>query len=148
MSTFKTLLACLLLLSSCKNNIETAQTLTAKDITRIQKLQLLDNDETIVQFYSEFRKTVVGNFYTNKRLANYWLDDDSKAKTQINSAYYNNILKIDTVYHAGATYCPYLLVTKKDSSSFKVYVEGSRSAITGFFTGAINQWQQKANSKN
>ena len=144
----KIILACLVLLASCKNNIETAKTLTAKDIKRIQKLQLLDKGETIYQFYSEFRKSVAGNFYTDKRLANYWLDDVSEAKTQINSAYYNNILKIDTVYHAGLTYCPYLLVTKKDSSSFKVCVEGSREQIRGFFSGAIEQWKQKANSKN
>ena len=145
MRKIKIIAVCLVLLLSCKNKIETADTLTNKDIKRIQKLHLLDNGETIYKFYSEFRKSVAGSFYTNKRMANYWLDDDSKSNTKINSAYYKDIIKIDTVHFAGSTYCPYLLVTKKDSSSFKVYVEGSRDEVKEFFTDALTIWEKEKN---
>ena len=131
------------LLSSCSNNkIETASTLTNQDIKLLQSLNILHKDETLIKFYSEYKKDVAGNFYTDKRLASYWLDKQDTTKNKVEFAFYKDIIKIDTVFNAGTTYCPYLLVTKQDSSNFKVCVDGKHSEISKFFNEAINLWKQ------
>jgi hypothetical protein len=127
---------------SCKNNIETGATLSKQDVQFIQKLGLLDKNERIFKFYSEFKKSVAGNFYSNIRLASYWLDKQDSTKNKIEFAFYNDIIKIDTIYNAGATYCPFLLVTRRDGSNFKVCVDGKKEEITAFFNEALNKWKQ------
>lgn len=135
------ILTATMLLYSCTNRIETNETLPAKDIKRIQELKLLDSGEKICRFYSEYKPAVAGNFFTNERMASYWTDPNDSLKNKISAAFYKDIISIDTVYYAGATYCPFMLVTKKDSSNFKVCVNGSRQEITGFFTEALNLWK-------
>lgn len=137
------LLTSILLLGSCGNKIETASTLTKQDFDRLRSLKLLDTSEQLYKFYSEFKNSVAGNFYTDKRLASYWLDEHNESKNKIQYAFYKDIARIDTVYYAGATYCPYMRVTKTDSTSFKVCVDGTKEEITEFFNDAINKWRQK-----
>jgi|SRR5450432_3824178 hypothetical protein len=137
------LLTLLLLISSCGNSIETANTLTEQDLDRLHTLKLLDKNEHLYKFYSEFKNSIAGNFYSNKRLASYWLDEHDKSKSKIEYAFYTDIIKIDTVYYAGATYCPYMLITKTDSSSFKVCVDGTKKEITDFFNDAIDKWKRQ-----
>jgi len=132
----------LILFGSCNNKIETASTLTKQDFDCFHSLSLLDTNEHIYKFYSEFKKSVAGNFYTDKRLAKYWLDEHDKSKNQIEFAYYTDIAKIDTVFYAGATYCPYMLVTRTDSTTFKVCVDGTKQEISDFFNDAISKWRQ------
>lgn len=115
------------------------------DINRIQRLGLLDRNEKIIQFFSEHKNKTAGNFFTNKRLAEYWIGE-IKSDNKVHFAYYEDIRSIDTVYHPGATYCPYMLVTKKDSTQFKVCVEGSRAEIKAFFEEALALWEQHKNS--
>lgn len=91
-------------------------------------------------FYSEDKPSIAGNFFTDKRIASYWVDDRERT---VESAYYSEIISIDTVFNAGATYCPYMLVTRWDSSSFKVCVEGNHELIQAFFEDAIKLWLQK-----
>lgn len=137
-----------LFLTSCSHNkIETNATLSKVDIEYIRSLKLLDTTEKIEKFYSEYTNKVAGNFFTDKRLANYWIDERDKSKDKIQFAYYKDIKSIDTVYYAGSTYCPYLLVTKTDSSQFKVCVEGKREEIKAFFEEALNKWTQFKNVK-
>src|SRR4051812_4532650 len=88
-----------IVLTAC-NHIQTGDTLSKTDIDRIQKLNLLDKDEKIYKFYSEFKSDVAGNFFTNKRLGKYWIDKKDKTKDQISFAYYLDIKSIDTVYNA------------------------------------------------
>lgn len=132
----------LILCVACANKIETANTLTKQDFDRLLSLNLLDTTEQVYKFYSEFKNSVAGNFYTNKRLASYWLDEHDKAKNKVVFAFYKDITKIDTVYYAGAAYCPYMLISRNDSSSFKVYVDGTKQQITAFFNDAINEWKK------
>ncbi|TPG41735.1 hypothetical protein [Flavobacterium pectinovorum] len=134
----------LVLFISC-NKIENHKTLNQVDIQRIKKLNLLDNSETIYQFYSEYKKDVCGNFYTNKRIATYWLDKRNAKKDNVNFAYYNDIVKIDTIYKAGLSYCPYILVTKKNGFTFKVSIDGSERGIKSFFEGVFQQWRKIKN---
>jgi len=137
----------MLLLCVACNKIETGDTLSKTDIERIQNLKLLDQDEKIYKFYSEFKNDVAGNFYTDKRMAKYWIDDRDKSKDVAVFAFYPDIKSIDTVYFAGSTYCPYMLVTRKDGSQFKVCVEGKRKEIKAFFEDAIGIWSKNKNKK-
>src|SRR6187549_3450552 len=112
-----TLRSCLFFLIFClvscsDNKIETDKTLSKSDKDYIHSLKLLDSDENIYKFFSEYKNKVAGNFFTDKRLAKYWIDERDKSKNEINFAYYKDIKSIDTVYQADATYCPYMLVTK------------------------------------
>jgi hypothetical protein len=140
------LLFLFMFLAAC-NNIQTGDTLSKTEIDRIHKLNLLDKNEKIYKFYSEFKSDVAGNFFTDKRLAKYWIDKKDKTKDQISFAYYPDIKSIDTVYNGGATYCPYLLVTKNDGSQFKVCVDGRQKEIKEFFEDAINKWTKTEATK-
>lgn len=132
----------IILFNACVNKIESANTLTKQDFELLRSLNLLDTNENIYKFYSEFKKNVAGNFYTDKRLASYWLDENDDNKNKIDFAFYKDIIKIDTVYYAGLTYCPYMLVKRKDSTTFKVSVEGTKQEITDFFIDALTKWKQ------
>ncbi len=118
--------------------------MTKEDFDRLYSLKLLDTNERLNKFYSEFKNSVAGNFYSEKRLASYWLDERDTAKNRVEYAFYKDIAKIDTVYYAGATYCPYMQVTRTDSSSFKVCVDGKKQEITDFFNDAIKTWKDKS----
>lgn len=100
-----------------------------------------------ISFILEYKKNVAGNFFSDKRLANYWLDDRDKSKDKTVFAYYADIKEIDTIFYAGATYSQYMLVTKTDDSQFKVYVDGKRNEIKAFFEEALSIWTQKKFAK-
>ncbi len=129
----------------CGNKIQTADTLSKRDVDRLRSLKILDEKEHLYKFYSEFKNSVAGNFFTDKRLATYWLDEHDKSKSKVQFAFYKDIANIDTVYNTGSTYCPYMNVVKNDSSSFKVCVDGTKEEITDFFNDAISKWKQSKN---
>lgn len=131
----------LALLTAC-NHIKKGNELSASELARINHLFHLDADEKVYQFYSEFKSKVAGNFFSNKRIASYWLDENDKTKNQINFARYADIIAIDTVFNAGATYYPYMLITRKDSSRFRVSADGNKTEVNAFFKDAINKWKQ------
>jgi len=131
----------LILLFSC-NSIETGETLSKDDITYIKNLGLLDDNETIIKFYSEYKNRVAGNFISNKRIGEYWVDKKEKNRNSINYAFYKDIKNIDTVYYAGATYAPYMLITKMDNTRFKVNVDGTKKEIKSFFEDGLKRWHQ------
>lgn len=131
----------LILFVSC-NKIETNDTLNKSDISLIQDLNLIDKNEKIIKFYSEYRKENSGNFFTNKRVAKYWIDKEDESKNVINSAFYKDIKSIDTVYNAGLTYCPYLMISKIDGTSFKVSVEGDKTEVKSFFEDLLKEWDK------
>ncbi|MCL2327879.1 MAG: hypothetical protein FWC39_05125 [Bacteroidetes bacterium] len=138
--TLITLTLIISLLFSC-NRIETEKTLKKADKLYIRSVIPIDEDEKIHKFYSEYKLKVAGNFFTDKRIVSYWIDERDITKNKIIFAHYSDIISIDTVSNVGLTYCPYLLVTKSDSTRFKVCVDGNRNEITAFFTDAINMWQ-------
>ena len=137
--------ACYLLfiLLSCSNQkIETGQTLKKETADIIRSLGLLGDSEQIIQFYSNYEQSKAGSFFTNKRIAHYWLDDNDKNKNDTSYAFYPDIVAIDTTVTVPDTYAPYLTVTKKDSSQFRLYVEGRKSEIRAFFEEAILTWKK------
>jgi hypothetical protein len=114
--------------------------LRKSDIEYIQNLDLLEPGETIYKFYSEFKKDKAGNFFTNRRIAMYWIDDRHNKKSEISFAFYPDIKSIDTIYNPGASYCPYMLVTRLDSTQFKVCANGNRKEVEYFFEEAMQLW--------
>lgn len=145
MSKIKSYYWCLFIVFTACHAIKTGEELNETDTRRIQQLGLLDSDENILKFYSEFKTSVAGNFFTNKRMANYWIDEDNKDKNQISTAFYTDIISMDTVYNAGLTYAPFLRVTRADSSSFKVYFDGNKEELRKTFLEAIETWGRNKN---
>lgn len=144
-TSYSTIIACYLLfiLLSCSNQkIETGQTLKKETADIIRSLGLLGDSEQIIQFYSNYEQSKAGSFFTNKRIAHYWLDDNDKNKNDTSYAFYPDIVAIDTTVTVPDTYAPYLTVTKKDSSQFRLFVEGRKSEIRAFFEEAILTWKK------
>ncbi|WP_322518554.1 hypothetical protein [Chitinophaga sancti] len=109
-------------------------------IKRLKDLHLLDDNETIFQFYSNYRKRIAGNFVSDKRVATYYIDDRSQSRDEIAFAYYENIRTMDTLYRSVQVSAPHLLVTTFDRKLIKVYVDGDRATVQSFFDKALEQW--------
>ncbi|MGQ2984049.1 hypothetical protein [Flavobacterium sp.] len=135
----KKLILLSLIFLSC-NHITPGSTIPDKEIKRIEEIGLLDKGETIIRFYSE-SDDEAGNFFTEKRLASYWLDKHDPARSKASFAYYADIKAIDTFYNPGLTYCPYLKVTKKDGTTFKVCADGEKADVKAFFEEAMTRWK-------
>lgn len=130
-------------MSSCTNEkIETGNTLDKETVSLIKSLGLLEENEQIMKYYSNFEKDKAGSFFTNKRVAHYWLDDRNMDKNDTTFAFYKDIINIDTIYNVPGTFSPYVEITLKDSTSFKAYVEGHRGEISSFFKDVIQTWKQ------
>ena len=137
-------LACLILLVSCGSKTITGDKLSKADIDYIKGLGLLDDNETIILFDTQGGFDgiqVSGNFFTNIRIASYWVDSEDKNKTSINFAFYKDIdTIIATPLTTSLTYASYLTVKRKDSKEFKVYIDGDSTEIWNFFNQAIAEW--------
>ena len=139
------LLAIFLIFTSCQN-IESGESLNKKTITKIKELGLLDDNERIIKYYSNYEKDKAGNFFTDKRIAHYWLDPNDSSKTDVSFAYYQDIASIDTNFKVYDFDIPYMIIKKKDSTTFKVYVDGTVEQEKSFFEEAIEIWK-KTNPK-
>ena len=139
--TFTLLLALLLGLASC-NKVETGKSLDDETTDRIRSLGLLDDSEIILKFYSNYEANLAGNFYTDKRIAHYWIDKNYPERSDTTYAFYADITNIDTVFTTPDTFAPYLLVTKKDGNTFKVYIEGKHAVMLDFYKGAMDEWKK------
>lgn len=136
----------LTILTSCiSEKIETGQTLKKKTVDLLKSLRLLNEDEQILKYYSNFEKEKAGNFFTTKRIAHYWLDDYDKTKNDTSFAYYYEIANIETFYDVPDTFAPYMTITRKDGSRFNVYIDGSKDEIKSFFDEAIMLWNTRRN---
>ena len=121
---------------------ESGHVLSKKMIKRLKGMQLLDEGETVLQFYTNYKKKITGNFVTDRRVAAYWIDARNKANDVISFAYYGNISQLAPYYKSVHTTMPYLLVTTKDRKLFKVYVDGNEKTVKTFFDTAIAQWEK------
>lgn len=129
------------ILISCQGIIPGSKLSTA-DIEHIKSLGLLDSNETIIEFSSQLSNKTSGNFYTLKRVATYWIEDDPE-KSQIRSAFYTDIDSISTTDLSTApTFASYLEIFVHDSSSFRVYVDDDQKATWKFFEGVQKEWNK------
>lgn len=133
------------LLAGC-GHIQPGASLSGADISRIKKLGLLDSGEHIVSFYSEATNAQAGNFFTDRRLAKYWIDNNNPSKNYITFAWYDDVKSIDTVYYAGLTWSPYMLVTMNNNTNFKVCGGGRKDELKMYFEEAIAIWRSHTNN--
>ncbi|QEC45387.1 hypothetical protein [Pseudobacter ginsenosidimutans] len=119
------------------NKIKSGKEMPGQETSYIKKLGLLDKNEQIIKFYSNYKFKNAGNFFTEKRIAKYWIDEHDSSKTQIEYAFYEDIKSIDSITNVPSTYCPYLLVTRKNGSTFKVFVNGKKRDVIVFFEDAM-----------
>ncbi|UOQ74205.1 hypothetical protein [Hymenobacter cellulosilyticus] len=138
-------LVLLILFTSCEK-IEPGNALDAETTNLITSLGLLDKDEQIVYFYSNYKKSRAGSFFTDKRIARYWLEDQP-AKTEIKFSFYKDIVSIDTVYKVPYFDCPYMIITSKNGTKFRAYVDGDTQEKRAFFEKVISLWR-KSHSLN
>lgn len=133
---FIVLLSCL----ACQH-IETGNTLDKDTIQLIRSLGLLEPGETIIQYYSNAGKDKAGNFFTDRRIAHYWLASRDPAENDTSFAWYRDITSIDTVYNMQGE-LSYMGVNYISGHSFRVSVDGSKKEIRRFFETAMLTWQQ------
>lgn len=116
--------------------------LSESDLKYISTLGLIDENENILKFSTSMNIKTSGNFITDKRLASYWIDKDDN-KSYKDFAYYPDIIKIDSVDNTNAlTYASYLEITKRDSSRFKLYIDGNKEKYHSFLKVANSKWDE------
>ena len=130
-----------LFLSAC-NRIESADTLSSETMHKLKAMGLLNEMEGLVFFYSNYEEEIVGSIITDQRLAHYWIDEKDSSKTEIESAYYSEIVNIVDHFQVQDFDCPYLEVTKNDGTQFRVYVDGDAEEKQQFYQTALALWKQ------
>ncbi|MBC7862901.1 MAG: hypothetical protein IAF38_07990 [Bacteroidia bacterium] len=154
MKTIQILLLTIVLfitLSSCKSKVKTGSDLSSDDIALIKKIGLLNEGETIILFSSQggfggAEKS--GNFFTNERIAFYWIEKNDSSKNLIDCAFYKDIDTILTNSQTGSlTYASYLEIHKTNGKIFKSYVDGDNTATQEFFDKAITEWKKHTTIK-
>ena len=132
---FSSLISCSLIDSNKKLN--------DSDMKYIESLGLLNREEKVLCFSSSGNINQSGNFITNKRIASYWIDRDT-SKSYKESAYYSDIIELDSVNLTNAwTVNSYLIVTKKDNTKFKVYI--NKDKYYKFSKSAFDNWEKNRN---
>jgi len=138
------LVCCFFVLASCNNDLKTGQDLSNSDIKYLKSIGLLDNDENIIQFDSQSGFGDIesgGSFYSNKRIASYWIDKHDAKKSYKKYLYYSEIDTIIPVDLSKAwTLSSYLEVNGQNGYKFKVYVDSDSLQTWDFFNRAINEW--------
>ncbi|SHM03565.1 hypothetical protein [Mucilaginibacter sp. OK098] len=130
------------LFSSCLSGIKKGADISRNHIDYIKSLGILPGDERIVLFVSQGRMKVSGNFFTDKRIAAYWIDGKHKENSFIKFAFYKEIDSIVPHLIKEANHSSYLEVYKNNGQKFKVYVDASSEETQYFFEKAIAEWKK------
>ncbi len=142
-----------LFLTSCSSELKTGDQLSSKQKNYLIQLGLIDNEEKIILFDSQggglegWKKS--GNFFSDKRISAYWIDDNDSTLTTVKSAYYS---EVDTIWRYPKfnawTMASYLEVHQTNGEKFKVYVDADSIQTWKFFDRAVEEWdkQRKANN--
>jgi hypothetical protein len=135
------------LFTTCNTGAKRGKYISEKDIQYIRKLGLLDNDENIILFDAQgatlrYGIKQGGSFFSDKRIAGYWIAQDERQKTKIDYAFYKDIDSIALKDRSTAlTYSSYLTVYKHDGTKFRAYIDGNRKKINYFYKSALEEWK-------
>jgi hypothetical protein len=131
---------------SCDHSVRTGTELSQTDRDYIKRLGLLGDNENIILFDGQSDFKTSGNFFSDKRIASYWIDKRNRTKSSVDFGLYSEIDTILTKDLSRAlTYASYLEVVKHDGKTFKVYVDGDSTEVRTFFDRAISDWRIKNN---
>jgi len=129
---------------SCQHGIQKGQAISRNHINYIRSLGLLSGNEHIILFDSQYKIRVSGNFFTDRRIAAYWTDEQDPAKSYINYALYPDIDSIKMNYNIKAkSDISYLEVFASDGKKFRVLVKADSAETKYFFDNAIATWKKK-----
>jgi hypothetical protein len=127
---------------SCSYKSKQGDELSTSQLNYIKSLGLLD-EEKIILFDTQADLKTSGNFFTDKRLASYWIDKRDSSKNSIQSAFYAEIDSIKTKdLTKSLTYASFLKITKHDGTNFHVYIDGDSAEVWTFFNRAITTWKK------
>lgn len=133
----------LFLFLSCQHGIQKGQAISRNHINYIRSLGLLSDNERIILFDSQYKIRVSGNFFTDRRIAAYWTDEQDPAKSYINYALYPGIDSIKTNYNIKAKgYISYLEVFASGGRKFRVLVKADSAETKYFFDSAVAAWEK------
>lgn len=134
------------LLFSC-NHIESGATLSVGELTYLRGVGLLDQGETVHRFYSNFTFWKADSFFTDRRMAQYWLTGDDKRQHRREYAFYPDITAVDPVFKVPDFDSPYLQVRRKNQTTFRVYMDGSPAEMQLFYQEALRAWRQHRHNR-
>lgn len=117
--------------------------LTEADEAYLTDIDLLDNNEDVLFFSSGLGIKQEGNFFTDKRVATYWIDPERPHKEKRVSADYSEIADISIVYSSNSLYAHKITVTRTDGSQFPVYIGFKEAIAQEFFNALVKQWEQE-----
>ncbi len=127
----------------CKNGPLNGSDLTKSEIEYITKLGLLDPNEKIILFDSQSDFEISGNFFTEQRIASYWISDKNE-ESDTNSAYFKDVdslLLTDLVNDF--SYASYITVYLEDGANFRVYIDADSAATYHFYDLAVENWENQ-----
>jgi hypothetical protein len=136
------------LCTSCSQDFKSEKQLSTDEKKFIKQLGILDDGEQIILFDSQagelFNSTETsGNFFTDRRIASYWIDGRDEAKSHVEFAFYH---EVDTIWrypkYGSLTLASYLEVHRKNGTKFKVYVDGDSGKTWYFFNRALETWNE------
>jgi hypothetical protein len=117
------------------------------DRSYLTEIGLLDPGEKVLFFSSSMTVKTSGNFFTDRRVASYWLYGDDQEKRRKSSATYAEVADISIRYSDD----PYwseahdVTVTLTNATAFHVYLSGNRRFAERFFRSLQAQWRQSTN---
>lgn len=139
-------LLALIMCWGCNSGVKSGGQLSKSEIAYIQGLGILNEDETILLFSTQagFKGTKqAANFFTDKRIAAYWVDEKRPENNYINSALFQEVEKMNMIYFSNdPTYCSEIEIMTKHGNYFSVYVDADSAATWKFFNAAVEVWQQ------
>lgn len=139
---FRYLLIVCLFFIACKSAPKTEEELTDSEVQYIKNLGLITNDEEILLFDSQSDFETSGNFFTNLRIASYWISDRAE-ECDTNSAFFKDVdsLQLTDLVNDFAN-ASYITVYVEDGTTFHVYIDADSAATYEFYTLAKENWEQ------
>ncbi len=114
---------------------------------RLKSINLLEEGETVLFFSSNMTTSTSGNFFTNKRVATYWI---YKGRNDINSSYYKDVE--DIAFETGTD--PYIsdlhkiTISVSDGSQFTLYLSGGAKDALEIFHELEKTWKLSSEKTN
>jgi hypothetical protein len=135
--------AILSMLFSCGLKEKNETNLNKSDLAFIQKIGILDTNETILLFESNgglggLKQS--GNFITKKRVASYWIENN---RSEMNFAYYSEIdsMKLNNKTNA-LTLASSITIFAKDQTTFELYIDADSNRLNQFYKKTVELWNQ------
>lgn len=132
------------ILLSCDHSARNGTELSEADRDYLKGLGLLEDNENVILFDRQSDFETSGNFFSDRRIASYWIDKRDETKSSVDFGLYS---EIDTILAKdlshSLTYASFLEVVKHDGKTFKVYVDGDSNEVRTFFNRAISAWRAK-----